>query len=119
MKKHTPKYALGLSALLWCFFTVSASAQAQNTAGVTDNEILIGSCSALEGPSHFLGTETVAGAKAYFALANDAGGVDGADHEAPARDRLTLEGPGDQAVLGIWGLRLTTVGHGRSSDGSN
>ena len=77
MKKHTPKYALGLSALLGCFFTVSASAQAQNTAGVTDNEILIGSCSALEGPSHFLGTETVAGAKAYFALANDVGGVDG------------------------------------------
>ena len=77
MKKHTPKYVLGLSALLGCFFTVSASAQAQNTAGVTDNEILIGSCSALEGPSHFLGTETVAGAKAYFALANDAGGVDG------------------------------------------
>jgi len=38
---------------------------------------LIGSCSALEGPSHFLGTETVTGAKAYLDMVNDAGGVDG------------------------------------------
>jgi ABC-type branched-subunit amino acid transport system substrate-binding protein len=77
MKKDTPKYALGLAMLLGCIFTVPALLQAQNTPGVTDKEILIGSCSALEGPSHFLGTETVAGAKAYFAMINDAGGVDG------------------------------------------
>jgi ABC-type branched-subunit amino acid transport system substrate-binding protein len=77
MKKQTLKYVLGFSVLFGGFFTISAPAQAQNTTGVTDNEILIGSCSALEGPSHFLGTETVAGAKAYFALTNDAGGVDG------------------------------------------
>ena len=38
---------------------------------------MIGSCSALEGPSHFLGTETVTGAKAYFDMTNDAGGVNG------------------------------------------
>jgi ABC-type branched-subunit amino acid transport system substrate-binding protein len=75
MKKQTLKYVLGFSVLFGGFFTISASAQ--NTIGVTDNEILIGSCSALEGPSHFLGTETVAGAKAYFALTNDTGGVDG------------------------------------------
>ena len=77
MKKDTPKYVLGLSALFGCLFTVSTRSQAQTTTGVTDKEILIGSCSALEGPSHFLGTETVAGAKAYFAMINDAGGVDG------------------------------------------
>src|SRR5271155_1067900 len=52
-------------------------AQAQATPGVSDKEILIGSCSALEGPSKFLGTETVSGAKAYFELVNEAGGVDG------------------------------------------
>jgi branched-chain amino acid transport system substrate-binding protein len=77
MKKDTPKYALGLAVFLGCFFTFSTPLSAQNTPGVTDKEILIGSCSALEGPSHFLGTETVAGAKAYFAMINDAGGVDG------------------------------------------
>jgi branched-chain amino acid transport system substrate-binding protein len=49
----------------------------QTTPGVTENEILIGSCSALEGPSHFLGVETVTGAKAYFNLVNEEGGVNG------------------------------------------
>jgi ABC-type branched-subunit amino acid transport system substrate-binding protein len=44
---------------------------------VTATEIVIGSCSALEGPSHFLGTETVTGARAYFDMVNEAGGVDG------------------------------------------
>ena len=77
MKKDTPKYALGLAALFGSLFSGSTPSQAQNTPGVTDKEIVIGSCSALEGPSHFLGTETVAGAKAYFAMINDAGGVDG------------------------------------------
>ena len=77
MKKAAPKYVLGLGLLFLCLFTVSLPLQAQNTPGVTGNEILIGSCSALEGPSHFLGTETVTGAKAYFDSINDAGGVDG------------------------------------------
>jgi len=77
MKKDTLKYVLGLGVLFGCLFAVSSLLQAQNTTGVTDREILIGSCSALEGPSHFLGTETVTGAKAYFAMINDAGGVDG------------------------------------------
>jgi ABC-type branched-subunit amino acid transport system substrate-binding protein len=54
-----------------------ASARCQTAPGVTDNEILIGSCSALEGPSKFLGTETVTGAKAYFDTVNEAGGVEG------------------------------------------
>ncbi len=77
MKKDTLKYVLGLSVFIGCLFTVSTQVQAQNTTGVTEKEILIGSCSALEGPSHFLGTETVTGAKAYLDMINDAGGVDG------------------------------------------
>lgn len=77
MKTGALKYVLGLSVFLGCLFAAAAPLQAQNTPGVTENEILIGSCSALEGPSHFLGAETVAGAKAYFAMINDAGGVDG------------------------------------------
>jgi branched-chain amino acid transport system substrate-binding protein len=77
MKKRAANYVLVLSVVLGRLLMISLPLQAQNTTGVTDNEILIGSCSALEGPSHFLGTETVAGAKAYFAMINDAGGVDG------------------------------------------
>jgi len=50
---------------------------AQTTPGVSDKEITIGSCSALEGPSKFLGTQTVAGAKAYFDSINEQGGVHG------------------------------------------
>src|SRR5216683_2486703 len=59
-----------LTAIAW-------PTRAQNAAGVTDKEILIGSCAALEGPSSILGRQTVVGAKAYFALANAEGGVHG------------------------------------------
>ena len=50
---------------------------AQTPPGVTDKSIAIGSCSALEGPSHSLGVDTVSGANAYFSLINDEGGVNG------------------------------------------
>ena len=68
-----------------CAFSVTAcailagsrAALAQTATGVTEKEIVIGSCAALEGPSSFLGRETVAGAEAYFQYVNDAGGVNG------------------------------------------
>ena len=75
--KNIRKYVLGVCAVVGGLLIVSSPAQALSTPGVTDNEILIGSCSALEGPSHFLGTETVTGAKAYFDMINEAGGVHG------------------------------------------
>jgi branched-chain amino acid transport system substrate-binding protein len=62
------------------------AARSQAAPGVTDKEILIGSCSALDGPSKFLGTETVAGARAYFELVNEAGGVEGRKLRLVARD---------------------------------
>src|SRR5215475_321787 len=66
---------------LFCFTGICSlaapSLAAQGTTGVTDKEIAIGSCSALEGPSHFLGTETINGATAYFDMINDSGGVEG------------------------------------------
>jgi ABC-type branched-subunit amino acid transport system substrate-binding protein len=77
MKKVTLKWALGFSLLLGLVSTSARPALGQNTPGVSENEILIGSCSALEGPSKFLGTETVTGAKAYFDMVNDEGGVNG------------------------------------------
>ena len=77
MKAKQFSSSLGLCGVLVCFLMVSNPVWGQTTPGVTEREILIGSCSALEGPSHFLGTETVTGAKAYFDMINDAGGVDG------------------------------------------
>jgi branched-chain amino acid transport system substrate-binding protein len=66
--------ALGFCAV--CMLAGSAISSAQTSVpGVTDKEIVIGSCSALEGPSSSLGTQTVAGAKAYFSMVNDEGGV--------------------------------------------
>src|ERR1700720_333695 len=58
-------------------FGTSLSAFGQGVPGVSDNSISIGSCSALEGPSRSLGVETVTGAKAYFSLINDEGGLNG------------------------------------------
>lgn len=77
MRITVSRYSVGLCAALVCVPASSRLAQGQTAPGVTENEILIGSCSALEGPSHFLGTETVSGAKAYFDMINDSGGVDG------------------------------------------
>jgi ABC-type branched-subunit amino acid transport system substrate-binding protein len=78
---------------------------AGETPGITDNSILIGSCSALDGPARFLGNQMVLGASAYLHSVNDEGGVfgrkvqlmaldDGYDPEkAPACfKRMTKEG---------------------------
>ncbi len=54
--------------------------------GVTDKMILIGSCSALEGPARILGTETVKGATAYLHLVNEKGGVNGRKVQLQAFD---------------------------------
>src|SRR5690242_10045491 len=77
MKSIGLGYSLVLCLFVVCFLIVPFPASGQAVPGVTENEIRIGSCSALEGPSHFLGTETVTGAKAYFDMVNEAGGVDG------------------------------------------
>lgn len=45
--------------------------------GVSDTEIVIGSCAALEGPAKFLGTQTVMGAMAYLKEVNERGGIHG------------------------------------------
>jgi branched-chain amino acid transport system substrate-binding protein len=45
--------------------------------GVTDKEIVIGSCSALDGPARQLGLQMVDGATAYVHMINAQGGVNG------------------------------------------
>lgn len=77
MKVAFLKYSLALCAVAVCLFPLASPVFGQGVPGVNEREVLIGSCSALEGPSHFLGTETVTGAKAYLDMTNDAGGVDG------------------------------------------
>jgi branched-chain amino acid transport system substrate-binding protein len=58
-------------------FALAVAGAAAETPGVTDNTILIGSCSALDGPARFLGSQTVLGATAYLHAINDSGGVYG------------------------------------------
>ena len=73
-----------LGALFTTGFAISfASGQ---TPGVTDSSILIGSCSALDGPAHFLGRQTVLGASAYLHMINDGGGVFGRKIQLQAFD---------------------------------
>jgi branched-chain amino acid transport system substrate-binding protein len=69
--------ALGFCGVCAWQLACAATAAAQTAPGVTEKEVVIGSCSALEGPSSALGRQTVAGAKAYFSMVNDEGGVHG------------------------------------------
>jgi branched-chain amino acid transport system substrate-binding protein len=65
--------------VLFLFFTLTAAigtARSQTT-GITENNILIGSCSALDGSARFLGSQTVLGATTYLHSINEEGGVFG------------------------------------------
>ena len=59
--KRLPNQAYRWWALLSLSFLLGAGGLNAQAPGVTDKEISIGSCSALEGPSAFLGRETVIG----------------------------------------------------------
>lgn len=63
--------------LLFSMFAAMPPAHGQSVPGVSPKEIVIGSCAALEGPSSFLGRETVTGAETYFEAINEEGGVNG------------------------------------------
>jgi branched-chain amino acid transport system substrate-binding protein len=94
-----------LRSLLRCTFAclflfgAALSVRAQNSLGVADKTITIGSCSALEGPSRSLGEDTVTGANAYFSLINEEGGVNGRklklvaydDSYDPAKTKVCFE----------------------------
>ena len=77
-----------LRTTLCAFLTVAlgASLAFAVTPGISDNSILIGSCSALDGPAHFLGRQTVLGASAYLHMVNDDGGVFGRKIQLQAFD---------------------------------
>jgi branched-chain amino acid transport system substrate-binding protein len=66
-----------LVILLAVIALTSVAVPAQKVPGISDNEILIGSCSALDGPARFLGLETIVGATTYLNQINSEGGVFG------------------------------------------
>jgi len=67
-----------VTTLLLCGLLGAGPAWGQaKVPGVSDSTVLIGSCSALDGPARFLGTQTVLGATAYLHIVNDKGGVHG------------------------------------------
>jgi branched-chain amino acid transport system substrate-binding protein len=82
--------SIGLPArvALCLLFTllISISSASAETPGITENSILIGSCSALDGPAHVLGRQTVLGASAYLHMINDEGGVFGRKIQLQAFD---------------------------------
>jgi ABC-type branched-subunit amino acid transport system substrate-binding protein len=51
--------------------------QGEERNGVSDKEVILGSCSALDGKAAFLGTQTIVGAKTYINYVNSRGGVAG------------------------------------------
>jgi branched-chain amino acid transport system substrate-binding protein len=75
---NVPKRRLARALLIVCSFIcsliLSAAAQAP---GVSEHEIKIGSCSALDGPARQLGLQTLLGATVYFQYVNDHAGVNG------------------------------------------
>jgi branched-chain amino acid transport system substrate-binding protein len=77
MRSMTRKHVLKTVVCLGVFAVAVLHVNAQGAPGVTDKEIVIGSCAALEGLSSFLGRETVIGAEAYFEMVNAEGGVHG------------------------------------------
>lgn len=72
--KNAGKMLVGIGVVIALGFPANSAMGAQ---GVTDSEILIGSCAALEGPAGFLGTQVIQGATAYINHINDNGGVYG------------------------------------------
>ena len=71
--------ARAVHAALFLLFpiAIAITTGVAQTPGVTENSVLIGSCSALDGPARFLGNQTVLGATTYLHSINDEGGVFG------------------------------------------
>src|SRR5215831_6087038 len=81
---YPSRVALLLSSIL--LSAIVPKVAAESAPGVTSTSIRIGSCSALTGPTSFLGIQTQLGALAYFHLVNDAGGVNGRKIEIVSHD---------------------------------
>ncbi len=83
-KKILAVFLLGIAVLLIGSYygaklgaKSSGEAEAVNTNGITDTEIVIGSSSAQSGHTGFLGTQYIRGSLAYISKINDEGGIYG------------------------------------------
>jgi ABC-type branched-subunit amino acid transport system substrate-binding protein len=65
----------GIFVVVAVLLTLNSSVWAE--IGVTDNEIVVGSCSVLTGPAMGLGTEQLKGARAFLKEVNEKGGIHG------------------------------------------
>src|SRR5579859_510298 len=79
-------FCVRVALLLFLTFAITISSAPAQTPGVTDNSVLIGSCSALDGPARVLGNDTVMGATTYLHSVNDDGGVFGRKVQLQAFD---------------------------------
>jgi len=79
-------FSVRVGRVLMFTMVIAMAAAPAETPGVTENSILIGSCSALDGPAHVLGRQTVLGASAYLHMVNDDGGVFGRKVQLQAFD---------------------------------
>jgi branched-chain amino acid transport system substrate-binding protein len=77
---------LGLAAAFIVGALGSPVSAQKDAPGVTSDTIKLGSCNALSGPASFLGMQMVIGAKAYFSLVNEQGGVHGRKIELETKD---------------------------------
>jgi ABC-type branched-subunit amino acid transport system substrate-binding protein len=75
-----------LTLSIFVTIAIAISSAPAQTPGITDNSVLIGSCSALDGPARILGRQTVLGASAYLHMINDEGGVFGRKIQLQAFD---------------------------------
>jgi branched-chain amino acid transport system substrate-binding protein len=82
----SPYVPARIALFLMFAFGAAISPALAETRGVTETSILIGSCSALDGPISFLGRQTVMGASAYLHMINDEGGVFGRKIQLQAFD---------------------------------
>ena len=75
--KYKAKISFHCAAFLILTVTLAIGTGASQTPGITENSVLLGSCSALDGSARFLGSQTVLGATTYLHSVNDEGGVFG------------------------------------------
>jgi branched-chain amino acid transport system substrate-binding protein len=73
----SPGVRFRATLLLISLLGITTAVSLGQAPGVTDNSILVGSCSALDGPARFLGKQTVLGATTYLHSINDEGGIFG------------------------------------------
>src|SRR5262245_9191319 len=78
-QRHTRNSLLLAVAMGWVQAAVAAPASPTTAGkeGITDKQIIVGSCCDLEGPVSLIGQQQLAGAKAYISSVNDHGGVHG------------------------------------------